>query len=111
MKSKVWLLTVCILASIPFFSWSANEAKDTVVVLNDSISLEGYDPRALPIDSTAIFILDDKLIPYKDGMQLYLEAKTITLIKAIIPKEAVLIYGNQARGGAVRCRTINTEMP
>jgi len=111
MKSKVWLLSVCVLASIPLVSWSSNEAKDSVVVLNDSISLEGYNPKCHAFDSTALFILDGKLIPYNEGLKLITEVKTIESGKIFLSKEAIFLYGEKARDGAVVSRTIKTEEP
>ena len=111
MKSKVWLLAVCVLSSVPLVTWSSNVAKDSVVVLSDSISLEGYDPRSQSFDSTTLFILDEKLIPFNEGLKLLTVEKTIEDILVSTSKDAIFLYGEKARDGVVVSRTIKTEEP
>ena len=60
-------------------------------------------------DSTAIGILDGKVIFTKTYTQICNVEGKARLIQYLFPKEAIFKYGEQARGGACICETIKSK--
>jgi len=82
------------------------EAQKSAAMTNASIQKEEMkNPNVFYVGS-AIGLLDGKLITTKALAKLANEDKTIRAVRFLHPKDAILKYGEVARGGIYICETI-----
>lgn len=70
---------------------------------------EEYTPPTLRADSTAFSLYDNKVIPYKTVIKYCYEEDKGHVIEIYAPFDAIPLYGEKARNGAVVAETIKTE--
>jgi len=86
--------------SLNFAQTKTNEAKGKVSSNSD------YNPQISPVDSTALAILDKKIVPYNLLINKCYTDQTAKVINVLNPKDAVYYYGINAKGGVVIAITI-----
>jgi hypothetical protein len=108
MSNKLITSIVFMLLSMQCIIYSEKaEAQKSATRSNASIQKEEMKtPNVFYVDSTAIGLLDGKLITTKTLVKLANEDKTIRAIRFLHPKDAILKYGEVARGGIYICATI-----
>ncbi len=70
-----------------------------------NVVVEIISPQELSIDSTALILLDSKVIKYYLYQDL-LNKNKVEVVNAMQPKEAIQKYGELARNGAIVVNTI-----
>lgn len=94
----IFLITQSI--SLNFAQTKTNETKGNVFVNSN------YNPQISPVDSTALAILDKKIVPYNILIKKCYTDQTAKVINVLNPKDAIYYYGKIAKGGAVVAKSI-----
>lgn len=109
-KLSIVIFLIFFMLSITYGSQPSvvNTQKKQEQEMTKPVAVEFTQPNELSIDSTALCVLDGKILPFNTLKEMFKNGN-IEVIAPYLPKEAIPLYGEIARGGALNCITIKVS--